>query len=60
MSNIISTTRYRGYTITVKPNIINVSTMSDDGYLRSHSYIGYDIDDIKNIIDDELEEEKDK
>lgn len=54
MSNIISTTKYRGYTITVKPNIINVSAMNDDGYLYSHSYIGYDIDDIKNIIDNEL------
>lgn len=58
MKNIISTTEYRGYTITVKPNIINVSAMSDDGYLYSRSYIGYEIDDIKDIIDDELGEEE--
>lgn len=55
MRDIISTTEYRGFTITVKPNIINVSAMRDDGYLYSRSYIGYEIDDIKDIIDDELE-----
>lgn len=58
MRDVISTTEYRGYTITVKPNIINVSTMTEDGYLNSHSYIGYDIDDIKDIIDEELGEEE--
>lgn len=58
MRNVLSTTEYRGYTITVKPNIINVSTMTEDGYLYSHSYIGYDIDDIKDIIDEELGEEE--
>lgn len=43
---------YKGFTITVKPNAINASCIDDEGYLKSRSFIGYTIDEVKEILDE--------
>ena len=46
-------TTYGEWTITIKPNVINASRLNDDGYLESRSFIGYDVEDIKAILEEE-------
>ena len=43
---------YNGFTITVKPNAINASRIDDEGYLKSRSFIGYTMDEVKEILDE--------
>lgn len=50
---ILHSEEFNEWTIEVKPNCIHVYKLNEDGYLNSRSFIGYTLEDVKEILTEE-------
>ena len=50
---ILYSEKFNEWTINIKPNVISVERMDEDGYLSSRSFIGYTLEEVKEILTEE-------